>query len=235
MLTSAVFVQQATDRIRLWFISTCKWNISHDKSSSYSWEVIEVSVFHFDVMKHLLVGSTQLLDIHGVDRDARKIFRTTVFFTTCAYSNAQILCSSYKHLCITAVSKMLTKQHSQQSLCSANAKVGSLCQTQGAQEQQRLLQDLSHGWQVSFSGGVKQHLRKLRKEKCKGEPVWQLCLKIQNLFSDDHQERPTSCVLPPSSHQRWLLLKSCHQYCQHSAISQSSRSLHARFFIPDIH
>ena len=56
------------------------------------------------------------------------------------------------------VSKMLTKQHSQQSLCSANAKVGSLCQTQGAQEQQRLLQDLSHGWQVSFSGGVKQHL-----------------------------------------------------------------------------
>ena len=110
------------------------------------------------VMKHLLVGSTQLLDIHGVDRDARKIFRTTVFFTTCAYSNAQILCSSYKHLCITAVSRMFTKQQSQQSLCSANAKVGSLWQTQGAQEQQRLLQDLFHGWQVSFSGGVKQQL-----------------------------------------------------------------------------
>ena len=79
--------------------------------------------------------------------------------------------SSHKYLCSTAVSKMLTKQQSQQSLCSANAKVGSLWQTQGAQEQQRLLQDLSHGWQVSFSGAVKQHLWKLRKEKCKGEPV----------------------------------------------------------------
>ena len=128
-------------------------------------------MFRCDVRKYLLVGSTQLLDIHGVDRDARKIFRTSVFFTTCAYSNAQILCRSYKHLCMTAVSKMLTKEHSQQSLCSANAKVGSLCQTQGAQEQQHLLQDLSHGWQVSFSGGVKQHLWRLRKEKCKGEPA----------------------------------------------------------------
>ena len=102
------------------------------------------------------------------------------------------------------VSKMLTKQHSQQFLCSANAKVGSLCQTQGAQEQQRLLQDLSHGWQVSFSGGVKQHLWNLRKKSLRENQCDNLCFKIPNLFSDDHQERPTSCVLPPSSHQRCL-------------------------------
>ena len=50
------------------------------------------------------------------------------------------------------IKKCSHKQQSQQSLCSANAKVGSLWQTQGAQEQRRLLQDLSHGWQVSFSG-----------------------------------------------------------------------------------
>ena len=102
------------------------------------------------VMKHLLVGSTQLLDIHGVDRDARKIFQTLCFVRLAQKAMLKYYVVLTKTF--ASVSKMLTKQHSQQSLCSANAKVGSLWQTQGAQEQQRLLQDLSHGWQVSFSG-----------------------------------------------------------------------------------
>ena len=231
MVTSAVFVQQATDRIRLCFISTCKWNISHDKSSSYSWEVIKVSVFRCNVMKHLLVGSTQLLDIHGmVLTETLERYSGLLCFLRLAHI---AMLKYYVALTNTFASPRSVKCSqnstlSQQSLCSANAKVGSLCQTQGAQEQQRLLQDLSHGWQVSFSGGVKQHLWNLRKKSLRENQCDNLCFKIPNLFSDDHQERPTSCVLPPSSHQWWLLLKSCHQYCQ------SSHSLHASFYPPDI-
>ena len=36
--------------------------------------------FTMNVMKNLLVVSTQLLDIHGVDRDARKIFWNCVLY-----------------------------------------------------------------------------------------------------------------------------------------------------------